>query len=130
MIGYARVAHAVLGWLFVAAVVVQVFLAGLFIFGLPEYRSTHVEFGYTVMGLLVALVFVSALVARSRRQAAWSGLLVLLYVVQTVQPVLAHSAPAVAALHPVNALVLFALGVMVARRAAVEAGRARPASTR
>ncbi len=62
------------------AVLVQVFLAGLFAFGLETYRGAHADFG----GSSVA-----------------------------------------AALHPVNALVLFALGVIVARRAMVDAREGR-----
>ena len=48
-----------------------------------------------------------------------SLLLLVLYVVQTTLPQAKATFPAIAALHPVNALALLALGVILARRAAV-----------
>jgi hypothetical protein len=61
---------------------------------------------------------VTALIARpGRRQLALAGLVLFLYVVQTILPPLRAASVAVAALHPVNALLLFAVAVVVARRA-------------
>jgi len=114
----ARYAHAGLAWLFVPSVVVQVFLAGLFVFGQEEFRKTHIEFGYTYVGLATLLLLVSALLARpGRSHLGWVLLAFGLYIVQTALPLAKATVPTIAALHPVNALVLFGLGVMVARRA-------------
>ena len=104
--------HLVAAVLFVAAIVVQVFLAGAAIgnLGGSGNFSTHVEFGYTALGLLALLLVVTAVVARRpRRDVGLVVLLVVLYVVQTVLPTFKGSAPALAALHPVNALLLFAV---------------------
>ncbi len=113
----ARRAHPALAWLFVVAVVAQVFFAGLGIFAAGFGFGLHVEFGYTAIGLLALAVLLAALAARlPGREIGLSLLLLILYVVQTMLPTLRASLPVVAALHPVNALALLALGVLIARR--------------
>ncbi len=120
MTAYARYAYAVVAWLFVAALVVQVFLAGLFVFGQEAFRATHVEFGYTALGLAALLLLVTALVARpGRRELAWPALALVFFVVQTVLPLFRASLPAAAALHPVNALVIFGVAAAMAQRSPV-----------
>lgn len=115
---YARYVHAIAAWAFVLAIGVQVFLAGMFSFGANEFRSTHVEFGYTAVGLATLVLLVTALLARpGRSQLGWVTLAVALYVVQTILPLLRTASVAIAALHPVNALLLFGVAVIVARRA-------------
>lgn len=118
--------HGAAAWLFVAAIVVQVFLAGAAIaqLGGSNDFSTHREFGYTAVGIAALLVVVTALIARAGRQAILISLgLLALYIVQTILP---NVTGVVAALHPVNALLLFALAVWYARRA-WRAGMAVPA---
>ena len=112
--------HGAVAWLFVAAIVVQVFLAGaamLQLGGSGDFRA-HIDFGYTAVGLVALALVVTAVLARAGRQSILItvGLLVL-YVVQTMLPYARTSIPAIAALHPVNAAVLFALAVWYARRA-------------
>ena len=119
----ARRLHPWLAWLFVAAVLVQVFLAGLAIFGATDGFAWHVDFGYTVLGLITLGVLLAAVIGGLGRAAIGLSLLLLvLYVVQTALPQARASMPALAALHPVNAFLLFALGVIIARRGPV-AGR-------
>lgn len=112
--------HAGAAWLFVAAIVAQVFLAGAAItqLGGSGVFATHADFGYTWVGLAALLVLVTAIVARVGRRAILitAGLLAL-YVVQTLLPVARDSAPAIAALHPVNAMLLFVGAVWYARSA-------------
>jgi len=118
MTRYARIAFAGLAWLFVAAIVIQVFLIGLGLFGDVAYRQTHIEFGYTWMGLAAFALLISGLVARPGRRTV--GLVVavfVLYIVQTVLPSARQAYPAIAALHPVNALLIFGLTLYVARSA-------------
>jgi Family of unknown function (DUF6220) len=117
MTRYARIAFAGLAWLFVAAVVIQVFLIGLGLFGDVSYRQTHIEFGYSI-GILVLLLLIAALVARPglRTVGLVLGLFVL-YIVQTLLPSARQAYPAIAALHPVNALLMFGLALYVARSA-------------
>lgn len=113
----ARRLHTPIAWLFVVAVLVQVFLAGLAIFGVTEGFALHVEFGYTTIGLLTLAVLLTAVAGGlPRREIGLSLLLLVLYVVQTALPSARASAPIIAALHPVNAIALFALGTIIARR--------------
>jgi hypothetical protein len=112
--------HAAVAGLFVVAIVIQVFLAGAALANLGGSGNfaTHIDFGYTGIGIAVLAVLVTALVARRPRRDIWivAGL-VGLYVIQTILPSFRESAPWVAALHPVNALFLFALAAWYARRA-------------
>jgi hypothetical protein len=104
--------HAIVAVVFVVAILVQVFLAGaalLQLGGNGDFR-THVDFGYTEVGLAALAVVVTAVLAKvGRRRILLSVALLVLYIVQTLLPVAKSSMPAVAALHPVNAMLLFAL---------------------
>ena len=112
--------HGAVAWLFVGTIVVQVFLIGA---ALPQLGGSndfgaHREFGYTVVGLAALAVLITAMIARAGRQAILITLgLFVLYFVQTILPNLKGSIPFIAALHPVNALLLFALAIWYARRA-------------
>jgi cytochrome b561 len=125
MARYLTIAYAVVACLFVAALIVQVFLIGLALFDDPSFRETHRSFGFTVVGLAALLLLIVGILARPGRREV--GLLVgifILYIVQTSLPGLQSSYPIVAALHPVLALGLFAMGLQVARLAL---GRVRAA---
>jgi hypothetical protein len=118
--------HAAAAWLFVAAILVQVFLAGAAITNLGGSGdfSTHIEFGYTALGLTALAVLLTSFGSGlGRRQVGLSFGLLLLYIVQTILPNLRTTSPALAALHPVNALLLFGYAVIVARRALDSARR-------
>jgi hypothetical protein len=119
MLRYARLAHAGLAWLVPVVVLVQAFLAGMFVFGQSQFRATHIEVGYSIAGLIVFAFLVSLVFTRpDRLQVGLVVLVVVVYFVQTLLPVAARSGlPVVAALHPVNAFVLFGLGLVTARRA-------------
>jgi hypothetical protein len=113
--------------LFLVSVVYQVFLAGM---GLPrlggETMQTHIDFGYTI-SLAPVIPLILTWPARAGRGTAilCAALLVDAFV-QTLLPGARADAPLVAALHPVNALVVFGLSLLVARRAVALARR--PAS--
>ena len=112
--------HAVVAWAFVITIAVQVFYAGAAITALGGSGSfrTHIDFGYTVVGIAALAVLVTAIVARRpRREVGIAAGLLVLYVVQTSLPYAKGSLPWVAALHPVNALLLFALAGWYALRA-------------
>lgn len=117
MIAIARWAHLVTAWLLAAGVLLQGYLAGVALAQLGGNGdfATHVGLGYSVMGILALAVPVFAIVGRMpRAHVGWSGLLLLLYIVQTVLPLFRSSSPAIAALHPANAMVMFVLAVVVA----------------
>lgn len=113
-----RQVHAIVAWAFVASIVVQVFLAGLAIPQLGGNGSfaTHRDFGYLI-GLITLIVLIAAIAARAgRRRIGQAAGLLVLYVVQSSLPYMDPDLPFAAALHPVNALVMFGLGVVYARQ--------------
>lgn len=79
----------------------------------------HISFGHTVLALVAVLVLLSAAAGRLPRSAvAWAALPFLGYIVQTLLAGFRFSGPTeLAALHPVGALVVFWIGIVVARRA-------------
>lgn len=118
-----RLAFATAAWLFLAGVIVQVFLAGLGAFKITDW-TTHAGFGWVLgsapLFVLLPLAFGSGASTRTR----W--LTVALVVSAALQPELAHArseTPVIAALHPVNAMLVFWLAWLVAR-ASLREGRA------
>jgi hypothetical protein len=112
--------HAAAAVVFVVTIIVQVVLAGLAITNLGGSGnfSTHIEFGFTWVGLAGLALVVTALAARRPRRDVGITLgLLALYIVQTMLPGLKASMPGLAALHPLNAMVLFVLALWYARRA-------------
>ena len=130
MIRYMRIAFAVLAWLFVATVVIQVFLIGLGLFGDPAFRETHREFGFTWVGLVAVALLIAAIAARPGRRALGAVVgLFLLYIIQTSLPGFRDSYPAVAALHPVLAMGIFVMSIQIARTATQAARQPAPATS-
>jgi hypothetical protein len=116
----ARRVHLGAAWLFVAGVVVQGYLAGaaLVQLGGSGDFGTHIAFGNVVMGTLSVVVPIFAMIGRlPRSQVGSSFLLLVLYVLQTSFPYFRASSPAIAALHPANAMVMLVLGIAIAIRA-------------
>lgn len=116
--------HAAAAAVFVLAILVQVFLAGSAIAdlgGSGDFKG-HIEFGYTWVGLAALALLVTAFLARRpRRDLGIVGLIVVLYIVQTLLPGFKATSPVVAALHPVNALLLFGAAAWYLRRLWAEA---------
>ncbi|GAC1431589.1 MAG: hypothetical protein NVSMB65_05090 [Chloroflexota bacterium] len=117
VVRWARIGYLALAWLFVACVIVQAFLAGLSVFADPATWSTHRDFAYA-FGFLTLFMLVLAVVGRYPRPlVGLTGLLLLLFALQSVFIALRASVPSLAALHVVNALAIFWLGLGLARRA-------------
>ncbi len=113
----ARTAYLVLAWLFVACLVVQVFLAGMGVFVGAENFATHRDFGYT-FGLLTLILIALAVIGRLGRRMIWLSVLVLaLFFLQSVFVSLRETAPLVAAQHPVNGFLILWLSISIAQRA-------------
>jgi len=109
--------------LFLASVVVQVFLIGLYLFAAGNL-DWHRIFALvpTVLSLVVLVAgFVARLPTRSKR---WSAALLVATFIQGALPGLKASVPIVAALHPVNALLMLWLGIVVLRDAQQQASMA------
>jgi hypothetical protein len=114
---FFRYALLVIAGVFLAAIVVQVFLAGLMLFGQQGGTALHVNTGY-ILGTAGALFVVVPALARAGRTAIVLG--IVLAVVTFFQGSLAlarDTSPFIAALHPVNALLIFTLALLLSRRA-------------
>ncbi|MEO7117975.1 MAG: DUF6220 domain-containing protein [Candidatus Limnocylindrales bacterium] len=104
-------------WLFVLSVLAQIFFAGMALFGATSGFGLHRDFGYSVPGIIALVVLLAAVAGGlGRNTILWSAGLLVLYIVQTTLPVLRDSMPMVAALHPLNAMLLLAIAVWLARR--------------
>lgn len=116
MVKVSRIVYAALAWIFLAALVAQVFFAGLMLFGGANGFALHSNTGW-LLHVVVILVPIAAALARAGARAVW--LAVALTVATGLQPYLAllRETPAVAALHPVNAVLLVVLALLVARDA-------------
>ena len=128
---FARVAYQWLAWLFVACVIVQFFLAGLGVFAGAANFELHRNWGYT-FGYLLFVLIAAALVGRMPR-AAWAAPIgvIVLFALQSVFVALRANAPVIAALHPVNAVAIFAAAWWIARSSSVwqRAGEPPPSSS-
>ena len=112
-----RIAFALVAWLFLIAIVIQVFLAGvgLFVPGVDMFQY-HRQLGWLLHGgPLLVLLFAWA--AGAGRRTIWlSVALLVLVAIQPFLPGMRVDSPFAAALHPVNALAIFWLSVAIARR--------------
>jgi len=107
-----------LAWAFVAALLVQVWLAGSAIpqLGGSGSFSTHRDFGYLI-GLFSLLLVIATILARAGRRGILQALGILgLYVVQSSLPYMDPDLPAAAALHPVNAVLMIGVAAWFARQ--------------
>ena len=114
--GLLRVAFAAIAWVFVACLFVQVFLVGLDIFA-DVGGSIHRDFAYLYGWLAPVLVLLSRTAPVPPQSRLPALILLILFAAQTVLPSLKEEFPILAALHTVNALAIFAVATVVARRA-------------
>lgn len=114
-----RLLHALVAWAVVLAIVIQVFLAGLSVPQLGGSGSfvTHVDVGRILGIVFLALPLVALLARAGRRRVLQAAGLLGLFIVQSILPYLDPGLPFMAALHPVNALLMFGLAVVYARTA-------------
>jgi hypothetical protein len=106
-----QLSSLVLGVVFALAILFQVFLAGGGIFAAGPWLEMHRSFGY-MLGIFPLLLLVLALIARQPWRRV--GLHALVFVLVGLQGVLINvpeklDLPLIKALHPVNALIIFAL---------------------
>lgn len=111
----ARTIHLVVAWLFVAGLVVQVFLAGLGVFSGTAGFATHRDVGYSLSLLPIVLLIVGLLGGLGRRLALLAALEFVLFMLQSVFVAMRTSAPEVAALHPVNGFLILLIALLIAR---------------
>jgi heme A synthase len=118
---FARRAFPVVAWTFLVALGVQIFFAGVYVFVGPMTIQLHRN-GAHVIGLLMFALIASAYIGRVERRdkRATLGILGLL----VVQGMLVHvhqwfDMPFIAALHPVNAMLMTWAALSLARRSSV-----------
>ena len=115
-IGPARLLFLVGAWLFLACVVLQVVLVGLEIFARLG-GSIHRDFAYVYGWLAPVLVLLAGAARLPAGTRTLTVVLLVAFAIQTVLHSLREQVPPLAALHTVNALAIFALAILVARRA-------------
>ncbi len=111
-----RYAFATVAIAIVLALAYQVFLAGLALFAGGTWQS-HVDVGYLVALLPVLLIPLAWFARAGRDTVVLTVILLVVAQVQTFLPLARDGAPWVAALHPVNAMLVLGAAVVVAQRA-------------
>ncbi len=112
----ARTGLAIVAWLFVGCVFLQVFLAGLGVFARQGFGA-HQTFGYLI-GWLTAAMLILAIVGRTGRRLIGLAILALVMMaLQSVLVLLRADLPVVAALHPVNGVAVGFVALAIARGA-------------
>lgn len=102
-----RVVHISVVYVFLAGVVLQPFLIGLWLFGAVTTSDLHTGLGYILLIPGCPLLLLAALFGRLPRREMLLTLAVIVDTfVQVSLPSFRTDLPAVAALHPVNFLVL------------------------
>ncbi len=110
-----RVLFVIVAYLLALCILIQVFWAGLSIFASATYWTFHKAF-VVYFQFLPLLLILLAVLGRTRHALVWFSLVLQLQIV--LQYVFVYlPVTFVAALHPVNAVLLFWLTIYVARRA-------------
>jgi hypothetical protein len=114
-----RHAYALTGAAFALALLAQTFLAGGGFFSGPAFWPMHQIFGMVLSLVPLALLALAFVARLPRRDIGQTALLLGLALLQPLLPAFPArlGVPLVAALHPVNALLLFALALRLSLRA-------------
>jgi hypothetical protein len=113
----SRILFAAAAWSYLAGVVTQVFLAGAGLFELTDWTA-HTQLGWSLASAPLILLALSLVARSGRGTILLTAALVLAAMIQPELAAARHEAPVIAALHPVNALLVFWLTWLVARRSA------------
>jgi uncharacterized membrane protein (DUF441 family) len=110
----ARNLHAIVAWVFVAGLVLQVWLAGRGVFEAETMFATHRDVGYALSLFTVVLLVLGLLGGMGRRAALRAIGIFVLFILQSVFVIMRSSMPALAALHPVNGFLILLAAILVA----------------
>jgi hypothetical protein len=114
----SRYAYVGATWLFVAGILMQVFLIGLSLLGGRPSWQTHVGLGHGLAGLVLLMIVLAYMGRLPRRMKSLTWLAFAIYVLLAdIVIFMRASAPLVAALHPVLAVLLFGVSGHLALRA-------------
>ena len=112
----ARAGLAIVSAIFAALLVVQVFLAGLGVFGAGGF-GMHRDFGY-LLSLFILLELLLAVVGRAGKAIIGLVFITLVQIIlQSVFVAVRVEQPAIAALHPVNGVLMLFLTTVISWRA-------------
>lgn len=113
-----RVAYVIVAWVLVVMVVIQVFYAGVAVLVEPGNWQAHTNFGHLLSLPILLMALLSLLGWMPIRFFLLSLGLYVLYMLQYVLIYLPRQGalPAMAALHPVNALLILLTALYAARR--------------
>ena len=116
MVRVARYVYLGLAVAFVIGLVIQVFYAGMGVFKASDFE-VHIGLGW-MLHLVPILILAAAAVGRAgKRRILWAAALAATIFVVPILALMRADAPAVAALHPVAAVISFWLAIVVARDA-------------
>jgi hypothetical protein len=114
MSGVLRLQRYCLG-LYLASVGLQVYAAGLALFGVTSFMP-HAVLGYLMIIGALILVILTAIARLSRRALVFACLILALAILQPVLVLVVRSStPVLAALHPLNAVLMVALALHISR---------------
>lgn len=109
-----RILYAASAWTYVVGLLIQVLLIGEYLFSDPSAIGLHRSFGY-VLHLWPLFILLFAVLSRAgRRHWLWALALAIVIFIAPLLPSLRGSAPVLAALHPVFAVVGVVLAAVVA----------------
>lgn len=101
--------------LFVASVGLQVYAAGLALFGVTSFMP-HAVLGYLMIIGAIILLVLTTFAKLPRRALIWASLILALALIQPILVlVFRQSTPVLAAFHPINALLMLTCALLIAR---------------
>ena len=110
----ARPIHVVVAWLFVIGLLYQVFLAGMGVFDSSSAFGTHRDTGY-VLTLVPVVLAVTAFAGRFGWRHVGAAIVMLgQFILQSLLVLQRDSAPPIAALHPVNGVLILVIAAWLA----------------
>lgn len=111
----SRILYAVLAWVFVAGMLLQVFLIGLALLGnTPSGLTMHQGFGWLLHLMPLLILLFAALSRAGKRHWQWALLLAVVVFLVPIFAIMRESLPVVGALHPVGAVLAFPIALVVA----------------
>lgn len=117
-VGLSHYAYTAAVWLFVVGILTQVFLVGLSLLGQQPSWQSHIGLGHGIgiMALLMIVFAYTGHLPRPMKPLTWLNFIIYVLLADVVI-FMRGSAPLVAALHPVLAVLLFAIAGFLAMRA-------------
>ena len=114
MVRASRIGYALRAWAFVGGLLAQVFFIGLGLFADPTAINLHRDLGWILHLAPVLVLLLAALSRAGARHWQWALALAVVVFLVPIFATLRASAPVLAALHPVAAVISFAIAVVVA----------------